>query len=74
MRLLNDFLTDLRFTFRQFRSNIGFSLVAIGSIALGIGASSAIFSLVYAVLFDPYPYRVPSLYSGSDVATLMPRP
>jgi hypothetical protein len=48
---------DLRFTGRLFRGNPGFSLIAIASMALGIGASSAIFSLVYAVLLDPYPYR-----------------
>jgi predicted permease len=55
--LVHDLLADLRFTFRLFHNDISFSLVAIGSIALGIGATSAIFSLIYAVLFDPYPYR-----------------
>jgi predicted permease len=54
---LNDLIADLRFTFRLFRKSIGFSLVAVSSLALGIGASSAIFSLVYAVLIDPYPYK-----------------
>ena len=49
--------TDLRFTARLFRKSPGFSLIAILSMALGIGASSAIFSLVYAVLLDPYPYK-----------------
>jgi predicted permease len=48
---------DLRFTARLFRKNPAFSLIAILSMALGIGASSAIFSLVYAVLLDPYPYK-----------------
>ena len=48
---------DLRFTGRLFRKNPAFSLIAIASMALGIGASSAIFSLVYAVLLDPYPYK-----------------
>ncbi len=57
MNALRDFLTHVRFTLRLFHKNAGFSLVVIGSIALGIGASSAIFSLVYAVLLDPYPYR-----------------
>ena len=44
---------DLRFTGRLFRKNLGISLIAITSIALGIGASSAIFSLVYAVPARP---------------------
>ena len=57
MNSLADFGADLRFTGRLFRKNPGFSLIAILSIALGIGASSAIFSLVYAVLLDPYPYK-----------------
>ena len=48
---------DLRFTFRMFRKAPGTTAVAILSLALGIGASSAIFSLVYALWFDPYPYR-----------------
>ncbi len=53
MNALHDVLTHVRFTLRLFHKNAGFSLVVIGSIALGIGASSAIFSLVYAVLLDP---------------------
>jgi predicted permease len=57
MSFINDLMTDLRFTLRLFRNSTGFSLVAILSLALGIGASSAIFSLVYAVLIDPYPYK-----------------
>jgi predicted permease len=54
---LTEIATDLRFTGRLFRKNPAFSLIAITSIALGIGASSAISSLVYAVLLDPYPYK-----------------
>jgi predicted permease len=54
---LTDLAADLRFTARLFRKNPAFSLIAIASMALGIGASSAIFSLVYAVLLDPYPYK-----------------
>jgi hypothetical protein len=48
---------DLTFTARLFRRAPAFSSIAILSLALGIGASSAIFSLVYAVLLDPYPYK-----------------
>ncbi|HUG81882.1 MAG TPA: hypothetical protein VML01_09475 [Bryobacterales bacterium] len=54
MGIFNDLIADLRHPRRLFRDNLGFSLVAVGSIALGIGASSAIFSLVHVVLFDPY--------------------
>lgn len=57
MGIFNDLIVDLRYTRSLFRNNVGFSLVAVGSIALGIGTSSAIFSLVHAALFDPYPYK-----------------
>ena len=48
---------DLRFAVRLNLKSLGFTLAAVFSLALGIGASSAIFSLVHAVLLDPYPYR-----------------
>ncbi|HEY7389773.1 MAG TPA: ABC transporter permease [Bryobacteraceae bacterium] len=50
---------DVDFTFRQLRKNPGFALTAILSLALGIGATTAVFSVVYAVLVNPYPYRAP---------------
>ena len=49
-------LQDLRYSLRQLFKNPGFSLTAIASLALGIGATSAVFSVVYAILMDPYPY------------------
>jgi predicted permease len=48
---------DLRYAVRMLIAKPGFAAVAVLSIALGIGASTAIFSVVYAVLIDPYPYR-----------------
>jgi predicted permease len=50
---------DVAFTFRQLRKNPGFTLTAILSLALGISATTAVFSVVYAVLVNPYPYRDP---------------
>src|SRR3984893_9744557 len=50
------FLQDVRFAFRQFASHPGFALTAVLSLALGIGATVSVFSIVYAVLMNPWPY------------------
>jgi predicted permease len=50
-------LQDLRFSFRQLIKNPGFTLTGLVSLALGIGATTAIFSVLYAGLLNPYPYR-----------------
>ena len=55
--LMWNFLQDLRFAFRQFGKSPGFVATAILSLTLGIGATTAIFSVVYGVLLDPYPYK-----------------
>ncbi len=47
---------DIRFAVRQLIKMPGFSFTAIVSLTLGIGATTAVFSVVYAVLLDPYPY------------------
>src|SRR5438046_9392753 len=49
-------LQDLRYFLRQVVKNPGFTLTAVVSLALGIGATTAVFSVIYAALINPYPY------------------
>jgi predicted permease len=49
-------LQDLRYSSRQLIRNPGFTLTAVVSLALGIGATTAVFSVIYAALLNPYPY------------------
>src|SRR5215471_17154798 len=56
LRLFDELGGDIRCSLRALRRNPGFAAVAVFSLALGIGATTAMFSLIYAVLLHPFPY------------------
>ena len=57
VKTMNGLFRDMRFAFRQLRRSPGFATVAILTLALGIGASTVIFSIVYNGVLYPFPYR-----------------
>ncbi len=69
--LVETALADIRHAFRRLRANPGFTLVSVLTLALGVGATTAIFSAVNPILFEPLPYPggdriVMVWYRGND--------
>jgi len=58
-RSMEDVMSDLRHTLRRLRKTPGFSFLTVMTLALGIGATTAIFSVVSAVLLEPLPFDEP---------------
>src|SRR6266566_3910516 len=69
-RVLGSLAQDLAFAVRSFRRSPAFVLVALLSLTLGIGATSAIFSVIYGVLISPYPYARPDQIWAPEVRAI----
>jgi predicted permease len=54
-----EFLRDVRYGVRNLAQARSFAIIALGSLALGIGGSAAMYSVIHAVILDPFPYRDP---------------
>ena len=68
---MRDLLGNVRYTFRQFRQTPIFTAAAIVTLALGIGGTTAIFTLMHAVMLRSLPVSDPPPLTGSEKATTL---
>jgi predicted permease len=71
---INSVLSDCRYALRQLRKNPGFTAVSVLTLALGIGVTTAIFSVVHGVLLRPLPYSEPDRIMAVFEVTSKGRP
>jgi putative ABC transport system permease protein len=57
MNWFRQFLRDVRFGVRNLAKSRGFTAIALASLMLGIGGSTAMYTVIYAVILDPFPYK-----------------
>lgn len=71
---MNTLASDLRYALRQLRRSRGFTLTAVVTLALGLGATAAVYSVIHTVLLSPLPYTDPDRLVGVAFTFPMEKP